>query len=297
MSDTHLTASTRFIEVDDNRFTYRRWGNAQSSQPPVFFVPHFRAGLDHWDPLLTDGLAAGREVILFNGRGIASSTGTPRNRIEDMADDIALAIQALGLFQVDLLGFSIGGLQVQEVALRHPQRVRKLLLLGTGLRGGDPRMEEEVPKVAGNPVPTVEDFLYLFFGRSEAAKQAGLAFWERRHQRADQDPPSSLAVAQAQADAFAAYLQPLPGENPYAYLNAIKQPTLVLNGIKDIMIPTINSWHLAQNIPNAQLLIYPDAGHGAQFQYPERFLKHAIQFLDEVHAESDPTGFRNTASS
>ncbi|UZE21135.1 alpha/beta hydrolase [Pseudomonas sp. B21-056] len=281
MSDTHLTASTRFIEVDNNRFAYRRWGNARSTQPPVFFVPHFRAGLDHWDPVLTDGLAAGREVILFNGRGIASSTGTPRNRIEDMADDIALAIQALGLSQVDLLGFSIGGLQVQEVALRHPQQVRKLLLLGTGLRGGDPRMDEEVPKVAGNPVPTIEDFLYLFFGRSEAAKQAGLAFWERRHQRADQDPPSSLAVAQAQAEAFAAYLQPLPGENPYAFLNAIKQPTLVLNGVKDIMIPTINSWHLAQNIPNAQLLIYPDAGHGAQFQYPERFLKHAIQFLDE----------------
>lgn len=281
MSDTHLTAPTRFIEVDGDRFAYRRWGNAQSAQPPLFFVPHFRAGLDHWDPLLTDGLAAGREVILFNGRGIASSTGTPRNRIEDLADDIALAIQALGLSQVDLLGFSIGGFQVQEVALRHPQLVRKLLLLGTGLRGGDPKMDEGVPKVAGNPVPTAEDFLFLFFGRSEAAKKAGLAFWERRHQRADQDPPSSLEVAKAQAEAHAAYLQPLPGENPYAFLNAIKQPTLVLNGVNDIMIPTINSWRLSQNIPNAQLLIYPDAGHGAQFQYPERFLKHAIQFLEE----------------
>ncbi|WP_454765768.1 alpha/beta fold hydrolase [Cupriavidus campinensis] len=281
MSDTHLTAPTRFIEVGGDRFAYRRWGNTQSTQPPLFFVPHFRAGLDHWDPLLTDGLAAGREVILFNGRGIASSTGTPRNRIEDLADDIALVIQALRLPQVDLLGFSIGGFQVQEVALRHPQLVRKLLLLGTGLRGGDPKMDEGVPKVAGNPVPTAEDFLYLFFGRSEAAKQAGLAFWERRHQRADQDPPSSLEVAKAQAEAHAAYLQPLPGENPYAFLNAIKQPTLVLNGVNDIMIPTINSWHLAQNIPNAQLIVYPDAGHGAQFQYPERFLKHAIQFLEE----------------
>ena len=281
MSDTHLTAPTRIIEVDGDRFAYRRWGNTQSAQPPLFFVPHFRAGLDHWDPLLTDGLAAGREVILFNGRGIASSTGTPRNRIEDLADDIALVIQALGLPQVDLLGFSIGGFQVQEVALRHPQLVRKLLLLGTGLRGGDPKMDEGVPKIAGNPVPTAEDFLFLFFGRSEAAKKAGLAFWERRHQRTDQDPPSSLEVAKAQAEAHAAYLQPLSGENPYAFLNAIKQPTLVLNGVHDIMIPTINSWHLSQNIPNAQLLIYPDAGHGAQFQYPERFLKHAIQLLEE----------------
>ncbi|EHP40992.1 alpha/beta hydrolase fold family protein [Cupriavidus basilensis OR16] len=279
MSDTHLNAPTRFIEVDGDRFTYRRWG--KPSGAPLFFVQHFRGGLDHWDPLLTDGLAEGREVILFNGRGVASSTGTPRNRIEEMADDIALVIRALGLSQVDLLGFSIGGMQVQEVALRHPGLVRKLLLLGTGLRGGDPTMEPKVLQVAPNPVPTAEDFLYLFFGRSEAAKQAGLTFWERRHQRVDQDPPSSAEVAKAQAEAHVAYFAPLPGENPYTYLNAIQQSTLVLNGVNDIMIASINSWYLAQNIPNAQLLIYPDAGHGAQYQYPERFLKHAIQFLEE----------------
>lgn len=281
MTDTHLTAPTRFIEVGGDRFAYRRWGNTSTGHPPLFFVQHFRGGMDHWDPLLTDGLAAGREVILYDGRGIASSTGTPRNRIEDMADDIAQVIRALGLLRVDLLGFSLGGFQVQEVALRHPRLVRKLLLLGTGLRGGDPKMEPKVLEVAPRPVPNAEDFLYLFFGRSEAARQAGLAFWERRHRRVDQDPPSSPAVAQAQAEAHAAYLQPLSGENPYAYLSAITQPTLVLNGVNDIMIPTINSWHLSQNIPNAQLLIYPDAGHGAQFQYPERFLKHAIQFLEE----------------
>ncbi|MEU9169163.1 alpha/beta hydrolase [Streptomyces sp. NPDC048420] len=279
MSDTHATAPTQYVEVDGDRFAYRRWG--KPSGVPIFLVQHLRGGMDHWDPLLTDGLAEGREVILFNGRGIASSSGTPRNRMEDMADDIAAVIRALGLEQVDLLGFSIGGWQAEEVALRHPQLVRKLLLLGTGLRGGDPTMDPKVPEVATNPVPTVEDFLFLFFGRSEAAVDAGRAFWERRHQRADQDPPSSLAVAQAQLEAVAAYAEPLPGENPYAYLNAITQPTLVLNGENDVMIASINSWHLAQNIPNAQLLIYPDAGHGAHFQYPERFLKHALQFLDE----------------
>lgn len=281
MRDSHLKTPTRFVEVDGEKFTYRRWGNGVGTEPPLFFVQHFRGGMDHWDPLLTDGLAAGREVILFNGRGIASSSGTPRNRIEDMADDIALVIRALELKQVDLLGFSIGGFQVQEVALRHPELARKLLLLGTGVRGGNPKMHADVPKIAGNPVPTVDDFLFLFFGRSEAARQAGLAFWQRRHQRADQDPPSSLAVAQAQGEAHAAYLQPLSGDNPYAFLQAIQQPTLVLNGVEDIMIPSINSWHLVQNIPHAQLLIYPDAGHAAQFQQPERFLQHAIQFLAE----------------
>ncbi|MFF0014734.1 alpha/beta fold hydrolase [Streptomyces sp. NPDC005374] len=279
MSDTHVTAPTQYVEVDGDRFAYRRWG--KPSGVPIFLVQHLRGGMDNWDPLLTDGLAEGREVILFNGRGIASSSGTPRNRMEDMADDIAAVIRALGLEQVDLLGFSIGGWQAEEVTLRHPELVRKLLLVGTGLRGGDPTMDPKVPEVATNPVPTVEDFLFLFFGRSQAAVEAGRAFWERRHQRADQDPPSSLAVAQAQLEAVAAYAEPLPGENPYAYLNAITQPTLVLNGVNDVMIASINSWHLAQNIPNAQLLIYPDAGHGAHFQYPERFLKHALQFLDE----------------
>lgn len=279
MSDTHVTAPTQYVEVDGDRFAYRRWG--KPSGVPIFLVQHLRGGMDNWDPLLTDGLAEGREVILFNGRGIASSSGTPRNRMEDMADDIAAVIRALGLEQVDLLGFSIGGWQAEEVALRHPELVRKLLLVGTGLRGGDSTMDPKVPEVATNPVPTVEDFLFLFFGRSEAAVEAGRAFWERRHQRVDQDPPSSLEVAQAQLEAVAAYAEPLPGENPYAYLNAITQPTLVLNGTNDVMIASINSWHLAQNIPNAQLLIYPDAGHGAHFQYPERFLKHALQFLDE----------------
>lgn len=281
MTDTHVTAPTRFVEVDGDKFAYRRWGKAAGVGVPIFLVPHFRAGLDHWDPILTDGLAEDREVILFNGRGIASSTGVPRNRIEDMADDVAAVIEALDLPQVDLLGFSIGGFVVQEVALRHSRLVRKLLLLGTGLRGGDPKMEPKALEVAPNPVPTAEDFLYLFFGRSEAAKRAGLAFWDRRHLRVDQDPPSSPEVAQAQAEASAAYLPPLPGDNPFAYLQAITQPTLVLNGVDDVMIPTINSWHLSQNIPNAQLLIYPDAGHGAQFQYPERFLSHARQFLAE----------------
>ncbi|MBA4284993.1 MAG: alpha/beta hydrolase [Xanthomonadaceae bacterium] len=281
MTDTHLTAATRFIAVDGDNFAYRRWGNSDSGQPPLFFLQHFRGGLDNWDPLLTDGLAAGREVILFNGRGVASSSGKPRTRIEQMADDAAAVIRTLGLAKVDLLGFSLGGFQAQDLTRRHPQLVRKLMLLGTGPRGGNPDSEPRVLEAAPRPVPTLDDFLYLFFGRSEAAQQAGRAFWARRHLRVDQDPPSSPEVIQAQIEANMYYLPKLDAKDPFAHLRAIRQPTLILNGNHDVMIPTINSYHMAQNIPDAQLLIYPDAGHGAQFQYPERFLKHAIQFLDE----------------
>jgi len=281
MTDTHLTVPTQFIDVNGDRFAYRRWGNTDTDQPPLFFLQHFRGGMDHWDPLMTDGLAESREVILYNGRGVASSSGAPRARIEDMADDAAAVIRALGLSQVDVLGFSLGGFQAQDLTRRHPELVRKLMLLGTGPRGGDPEMEHAVLETAPRPVPTFEDFQYLFFGRSKAARQAAREFWERRHQRVDQDPPSSLAVANAQIEANMLYLPRLSEEDPFAHLREIKQPTFILNGVNDVMVATVNSYYMARNIPNAQLFIYPDAAHAAQFQYPERFLKHAIQFLNE----------------
>ena len=185
MSETHLTAPTRFIELADARFAYRRWGNANSGQPPLFFLQHFRGGMDHWDPLMTDGLAAGREVILYDPRGCASSTGAPRDLIEDMADDAARVIRAMDMETVDLVGFSLGGMIAQDLTRRHPDLVRKLMLLGTQPRGGNPDPHPKMFEVAPNPVPTVDDFLFLFFDPSEAAKQAGRAFWDRRHQRAD----------------------------------------------------------------------------------------------------------------
>jgi pimeloyl-ACP methyl ester carboxylesterase len=281
MNHTHLTVPTQFVEIDGDKFAYRRWGNASTDQPPLFFLQHFRGGMDHWDPLMTDGLAAGREVILYNGRGVASSSGIPRTRIEDMADDAAAVIRAIGFSKVDVLGFSLGGFQAQDLTRRHPDLVRKLMLLGTGPRGGNPDAEPGVLEAAPRPVPTIDDFLYLFFGRSETAKQAGRAFWERRHQRKDQDPPSSPAVAHAQIEANVLYLPQLSETDPFAHLRTIHQPTFILNGVNDVMIPTVNSFYMARNIPNAQLFVYPDAGHAAQFQYPQRFLQHALQFLSE----------------
>jgi pimeloyl-ACP methyl ester carboxylesterase len=281
MFHTHLTAPTQFVVVDGARLAYRRWGNSGTSLPPLLFLQHFRGGMDHWDPLMTDGLAEGREVILFNGRGVASSSGSPRTRIEDMADDAAAAVRTMGLQKIDLLGFSLGGFQALDLTWRHPDLVRKLLLLGTGPRGGDPDMEPKVLTTAPRPVPEYEDFEYLFFGRSAAAKQAARQFWERRHQRADQDPPSSQEVAAAQIEANMLYLPRVKEDDPFAYLRGIQQPTFILNGVHDVMIPTVNSFYMARNIPNAQLFIYPDAGHGAQFQYPQRFLHHAVHFLGE----------------
>lgn len=172
MSQTHMAAPTRFVEVDGAKLAYRRWGNPTSGQPPLFFLQHSRGGMDHWDPLITDGLAAGREAILYDYRGCASSSGESRGSIEGMADDAVNAIRALGLTKVDVVGFSIGGCTAQELTLRHPDLVRKLMLLGTQPRGGNPDPHPKMFEVAPNPVPTVDDVLFLFFGRSQAAQQA-----------------------------------------------------------------------------------------------------------------------------
>ena len=282
---THVTAKTQYVEVDGAQFAYRRWGNLNSTLPPLLFLQHFRGGLDNWDPWVTDGLAAGREVILLNARGVASSTGKPRTRIEEMADDAAAVVRALGLTQIDLLGFSLGGFQALDLTRRHPDLVRKLMLLGTGPRGqqqeNNPEIARRVFEHATRTVPVEDDFLFLFFGRSKSAIQAGHEFWQRRHLRQDQDPASSLEVMQAQIEANLYYLPKLNEYDSLAYLRDIHHPTFILNGVEDVMIPTINAYHMARNMPQAQLFIYPDAGHGAHFQYPERFVQHAIQFFEE----------------
>jgi pimeloyl-ACP methyl ester carboxylesterase len=276
---SHLTAPTQFVTSNGIRYAYRRFGVETGT--PLIFLQHFRGGMDHWDLAVTDGLAANRPVILFNNTGVASSSGETPNRVEAQADDASTFVGALGLTQVDVLGFSIGGYVAQALTRRHPALVRRLVLVGTKPRAGnDTDRHPDVNTVGSrHDIPTLEDFQFLFFAQSPSSQAASESFWERRHRRTtDVHPPTSKQTMRAQVAAIVDWKQPF-GE-PFADLATITKPTLVVNGNHDIMVPTVNSYLLAQHIPNAELVIYPDSGHGSLFQYPGLFVAHVARFLD-----------------
>jgi pimeloyl-ACP methyl ester carboxylesterase len=279
MIHTHQTAPTQFVEANGIRFAYRRFGKAGGV--PLVFNMHFTGTMDHWDPAVTDGFAKEREIILFNNAGISSSSGEVPASIEEMAANATAFIKALGLIQVDLLGFSLGGLVAQELTVAEPKLVRRLVLVGTGPRSGE-GMAGGTPEGKQIFGATYEEadhlWLRVFFTPSQASQAAGRAFLKRfRLRTKDRDPEVNEKVAPAQRAAIAKW--GAPRERPYDYLKAIQQPTLVVNGSTDLIIYTVNSFILQQNLPNAQLILYPDSAHGSQYQYPAGFVRHVSMFL------------------
>jgi len=275
---SHHTAPTQFIDARANRYAYRRFGNGATA--PMVLLQHFTGGLDHWDPAFTDGLAQDREIILVDNAGVGASTGESPTTIEGMADCMRDFVDALALETFDLLGFSMGGMVAQALAKRNASRIRRLVLVGTSPRGGDPSPDiaEVSQRARGNA--GLDDMAWLFFGQSEAGRNAAARYWERRHARTqDVDPPSGAATIMAQVTAGRDWLHP-HGER-FADLGLITMPTLVANGHRDVMLNTVNSYHLQQHLPHAQLIIYPDSGHAPHFQYPELFLAHARLFLED----------------
>lgn len=276
---THNTVPTEFITTSGIRFAYRRFG-IKSGVPLVFFQ-HFMGNLDDHDSALTDAFAADREVILFNNAGVASSGGTTPDTIRQAARDAEAFIDALGLTVIDVLAHSMGGLVAQQMAFDRPKLVRRLVLVGTGPRGGV-GIGEAPPETRAlffiKYEHQEEMWLPILFTPSEASQAAGRAYLARMMARTDRDAVVSMETVQAQAAAIAAY--GAEKDETYAHLKELRQPTLIVNGNNDIIIPTINSYLLQQHIPNAQLILYPDANHGAHHQYPELFVQHTRLFLD-----------------
>jgi len=277
---SHQTAPTQFVEANGIRFAYRRFGNGAGV--PLVFNQHYIGTMDYWDPTVTDGLARDREVILFNNAGVSSSSGEVPTTFEEMGANAIDFIKALGLRRVDVLGFSIGGMVAQEIVLQAPDLVRRLIVDGTGPRGGQGM--ESLTEAAGRLFGAIYDppenvWLAVKFSPSAAGQAAGREFLKRTHLRQEgRDPEVNDKVSPAQVEAMEKWGVQQKGS--YDYLKTIKQPTLVVNGSNDVIMPTVNSFIMQQNIPNAQLIIYPDSNHGAHHQYPELFVEHATLFLN-----------------
>jgi pimeloyl-ACP methyl ester carboxylesterase len=279
-SHTHQTAPTQFVEANGIRFAYRRFG--KSGGVPLVFNQHFTGTMDHWDPAVTDGLAKQREVILFNNAGVSSSSGAVPTTLEEMGANAVAFIKALRLMKVDVLGFSIGGFVAQEITLQASDLVSRLVLVGTGPRGGQSMatLTPEAEQIFSATFdPPDEIWLAVHFTQSEASQAAGRTFLKRFRRRTEnRDPEVNEKVAPAQIEAISKW--GAPQEKPFEYLKSIRQPTLVMNGGNDVIIYSVNSFILQQHLPNAQLILYPDASHGSQYQYPELFVAHVSMFLD-----------------
>ncbi len=274
-TDSALTVPTRFVEADGIRFAYRRWGKSDGA--PLLFMQYFSGNLDDWDPQVTDGFASDYDVILFDNAGVASSGGGTPGTVSEMTRHALAFCDALRLQKFNVVGFSLGGMIAQHLALDHPDRVNRIVLLGTGPRGGEGMTFTEL---SSEERADPEQFLLAaFFSPTDASQAAGRAYLKRLAARTtDRDRPVSPRTAEAQLHAIREW-GAVPSSNRYATLRNIKHPTLVVHGTKDIVVPPINAFILAERLPDAQLIMYPDSSHGAQYQHAEVFLKHAKLFL------------------
>ena len=274
---TYKDAPTRTVAVGGTSFAYRELGTPTGV--PVIFLNHLTGVLDNWDPRVVDGIAAQHRVITFDNRGVGASQGKTPDTIEAMARDAIAFIRALGFEQVDLLGCSMGGMIAQVIVQQEPQLVRKLILAGTGPAGGegiDNVTSLTIRDVIKGYLTFKDPKYYLFFTKTTNGKRAARTFLQRLKERRDQrDTPISLSSFRAQLKAIHAWGLAEPSN-----LTGIEQPVLVANGENDRMVPSKNSADLAQRLPHAQLILYPDAGHGGIFQYHEAFVKEALQFFE-----------------
>jgi pimeloyl-ACP methyl ester carboxylesterase len=280
MSNSIVTALTQSLQTRRERYAYRRLG--QNSKYPLLFLQHFTGTLDNWDPAIADPLAAEHDVILFENAGVGRSTGKVPSTIGEMAQHVFAFLETLGIETCDVLGYSLGGMIAQQMALDYPKVFRKIVLVGTAPRGGEDIMHLDKPSLGKHlKDPTLKGYEVLqkiFFAPTDTSQAAGKEFINRLIQRQqDREPISGSEVAQAQMAAFREW-EKHTGER-FADLKGIPHPTLVVNGVHDEMIPVSNSYWLSENLPNAVLLAYPDAGHGSLFQWHDSFTRQVSAFL------------------
>lgn len=269
------TAKTEQLDAGGVRYAFRRLGLGTGT--PLVLLQHFTGTMDAWDPAVVNALAETRPVIVFNNRGLGTSTGRTPDSVEQMAADAETFIRGLGLAKVDLLGFSLGGMLAQVLAVLHPGLIGRIIIAGAAPRGGEEHLLAVVENAFAKGAADVR--LPLFFTPSEDSQRAGRAFIARAAVRTrDRDPDSGEDVSEPQAKAIIGWCA--AKDEGDTTLRAIAHPALIVHGSDDTMFPSINAYNMFKAMRNAQLILYPDSGHGALFQDPERFVAHCRIFLD-----------------
>lgn len=273
---SYSDAPTRTVTAGGITFAYRELG-PRGGIPVVFFT-HLAANLDNWDRRIVDPIARTRHVIAFDSTGVGASSGVVPATLEEAADDAFTFISALGHQQIDVFSFSMGGMIAQDLIVKHPALVRRLVLTGTGPRGGkdmDKVVRATYWDILRATITRSDPKEFLFFNRNAVGKAAAKAFIARLHERTDRDKPISTKGFQTQLKAIQKYGRSAPSD-----LSAFTQPTLIANGDHDRMVPSILSEDLHRRIGGSELIIYPDSGHGGIFQYHEKFAPVAAEFLN-----------------
>ncbi|KAF2801071.1 alpha/beta-hydrolase [Melanomma pulvis-pyrius CBS 109.77] len=292
------TAKTQYIDAANGvKFAYRFLG--KPSETPLVLHCHFRSNMDYWDPLLLNALAAQRRVIIFDQAGVGRSSGVAASTFQGWADNVISLIEALGIKKIDLFGFSMGGCAAQMIALTAPTLIRKLILGGTAasMPGENsnisgivwPREDptpEEITMLATktDPADTEEALTFSFFPHTDFGRAAAKAYWKRVLERNVPEEPVMLRLLNEEATknqtaSYADFVTPNP-RNSYDRLGELEMPVLVMNGDNDLLVMPSLSWELLVRIPNAQLIIYPKAGHGFLYQYAELVAHNVNMFLD-----------------
>ena len=279
---THETVPTQFIEADGIRYAYRRFGKAGTV--PLLLLEYFNSNMDGWDPEVANSLAAEHELILFDNAGVGASGGKTPPTVREMTEQCVAFCRALGLTAIHVVGFSLGGMIAQQLAVEHPDLVQRLILLGTGPRGGEGLTFTELS--AEEQKDPVAFLLGAFFSPSQASQAAGREYMKRlESRRQDRDLPVSRNSAEAQLAAIREW-GTIPASGRYAYLDKITHPTLIVHGNKDIVVGPINALILAEHLPNAQLIVYSDSSHGTMYQHAKVFLEHVKLFLNDSDSSS-----------
>ena len=272
----YATVPTQYITAENGvKYAYRRMG--EKKQVPIIYFNHLTANMDNCDPRIMDSMAQDHEIIVFDYKGVGASSGKDATSIQEMAKDALAFIKVMGFEKIDIMAFSMGGFISQELMELEPNLVRKIILAGTGGRGG-----EGVSDVVGltykdifkGYINFVDPKFFLFFNSSDSGKTAARDFLKRLKERKEnRDKPAKIRNLRAQLKAIAIW-----GKETPADLSKFTLPVLVINGDHDRMVPTPNSYDLAKRFPNAQLHIYENSAHGAIFQFHDDFVKRAKDF-------------------